>query len=56
MRFGAVTTDLLYDGKSTVKVHSNAAFDLTINSRLIAIKEGDTVIENVIPENTPSPP
>ena len=56
LRFGAVTTDLLYDGKSTVKVHSNAAFDLTINSRLIAIKEGDTVIENVIPENTPSPP
>jgi hypothetical protein len=47
LRFGAVTADLLYDGKSAVTVHSNAPFDLTINARHIAIREGDNVIEDV---------
>lgn len=56
LRFGAVTADLLYDGKSTVTVHSNAPFDLTINARHIAIREGDNTIGDVaLPDNKAAP-
>jgi hypothetical protein len=49
LRFGVVTADLLYDGKSAVTVSSDAPFELTINSRHVAINKGDNAIEDITP-------
>ena len=47
LRFGKTTADLLYDGKSTITVTSDAPFELTINSRSISIKQGENRFENI---------
>ena len=38
LRFGKITADLLYDGKSMITVNSNAPFQLTVNTRSLGIR------------------
>jgi len=40
LRFGEVTTDIIYDGKDNISVVSNAPFSLVINGREHAVREG----------------
>lgn len=42
--FGEVTTDIIFDGKETISVKSNAAYTLTINGKQHQIKEGENSI------------
>ena len=44
LKFGDITTDIIYDGNNTVKVTSNAPYTLVINKLSHHIKAGDTSI------------
>jgi glycogen debranching enzyme len=52
LRFGAITTDVLYDGKETVNVTSNAPFTLVINGVPHEIGTGESKLK-ALPNFTP---
>lgn len=54
LRFGAVTTDIAYDGQGTVTVKSDQPYTLVVNGASFEIKPGETKLENLKP--TPKKP
>lgn len=42
LRFGGITTDIIYDGKSTVTVRSTAPYTLVVNGESHAIPDGSS--------------
>ena len=45
LRFGGIATDIVFDGKGTVSVRSNASYSLIINDSNYSVKKGDTEIQ-----------
>ena len=49
-KFGDTVADIIYDGKDTVSVSSNAPFKLVINGKAHSIKSGNNVLSVRAPE------
>jgi neutral trehalase len=49
LRFGAITTDLAYDGKGTVTVKSDKPYTLVVNGAKFEVKPGDNRFDNLKP-------
>ena len=47
LRFGAITTDIAYDGKSSVTVKASTPFTLIINGAKFEVKQGGNYFPNV---------
>ncbi|MBE5696266.1 MAG: hypothetical protein EGQ21_00185 [Akkermansia sp.] len=45
LRFGDIVTDIVFDGKGTVSVTSNASYSLIINGNTYSVRKGDTEIK-----------